>query len=379
MDIIFLSLFAGFNIAFAIFSFYVSRKNSAKELYFLFGLFSFFSGIYFLLIAIERILNVEISWAIILCAAIYYGVFPWFIFEFTKRKKQNYLWILSSIFALAFFVFVIYPQPGKFAIWQVLAHLGLIGLMVVTISSCIKFKGDGQRGANEFLIMCVLFVFLGMEEIITNYTGQKFLTKIVDSIMPLDIYPLLFTAAIGIRLSSDFNYKNKMEMERMKNVLNEKEMQLKEIEKKRLEADLNFKKRDLTDFGIEISRKREYIQALLEKLVLLKNNTSIPVIELEELIRFTKAHVKIDRNLDYFHNNIDKVNHEFTSKLKENYPSLTNNELHLSSLLRLKLNTKEIANIKNISPDSVKVLRYRLRKKFDLLSTTSLTDFLSDF
>jgi len=89
--------------------------------------------------------------------------------------------------------------------------------------------------------------------------------------------------------------------------------------------------------------------------------------------------LKIDKHLDYFHQNVEVVNHEFNAKLKELYPELTEGELHLASLLRLKLNTKEIARLKNISPDSVKVLRYRLRKKFLLTNKMNIVDFLQQF
>ena len=36
-------------------------------------------------------------------------------------------------------------------------------------------------------------------------------------------------------------------------------------------------------------------------------------------------------------------------------------------------------NIKNITPDSVKVLRYRLRKRFNLPTKTTLPEFLNEF
>ena len=117
----------------------------------------------------------------------------------------------------------------------------------------------------------------------------------------------------------------------------------------------------------------------MERLVELKNNNNDYPEEVNEIIKYTKSQLQIDKAIDHFHKNVDKVNHEFMSKLKHSYPSLSNNELHLASLLRLKLNTKEIATIKNITPDSVKVLRYRLRKKFDLKKATSLTEFLIDF
>lgn len=97
------------------------------------------------------------------------------------------------------------------------------------------------------------------------------------------------------------------------------------------------------------------------------------------MIQFAKSQQYIGQSFKKFHENVDMVNHEFMTKLKKNYPSLTNSELHLASLLRLELNTREIATVKNITPDSVKVLRYRLRKKIGLTKGTSLSEHLLNY
>ena len=112
---------------------------------------------------------------------------------------------------------------------------------------------------------------------------------------------------------------------------------------------------------------------------MIKNINPTKSSELDDIIKSAKAQIKIDKHLDYFHKNVEVVNHEFNAKLKELYPELTEGELQLASLLRLKLNTKEIARLKNISPDSVKVLRYRLRKKFSLNNKMNIVDFLQQF
>ena len=64
------------------------------------------------------------------------------------------------------------------------------------------------------------------------------------------------------------------------------------------------------------------------------------------------------------------------AKLKERYPDLSPSEQQMCALLRLKLSTKEIATVKNISPASVKVMRHRLRKKMNLNSEINLSEFL---
>ena len=163
----------------------------------------------------------------------------------------------------------------------------------------------------------------------------------------------------------------------MRNELSEKNLELTRMEKKQLEDEIEYKKKDLLFFGMELSQKNRFVSSILDRMHSMKNGMkAISTDELDELIKYTKAQLRIDQNMEYFHADIETVNHEFVSRLKKEFPGLTENEIHLSSLLRLKLNTKEIASIKNISPDSVKVMRYRLRKKFNLTRNVNLIEFL---
>ena len=316
--------------------------------------------------------------SVILCAAIYYGIFPWLIFELIHKKENIYKYILSSIFALAFLVFLIDRGEGNFAVWQIIAHLGLVGLFSVVIYAAVFFIKEKIKNANEFLALVILFIFLGLEEIITTYTGYKFLANYITWFTPLDIYPLLFTVIIGSRLSSDFYSKNKLKIKLMESELKEKQLQLVEIEKKRLKEELQFKSMDLTNFGIEITKNRDFIKTLQFKLKSIKKSEKIDFDSLQDALKIIKSRLIINNELNYFNGNVEKINHAFNSKLKESYPSLTTNDIHLASLLRLKLNTKEIATIKNISPNSVKVLRYRLRKKLNLKTSDNLSEFLNE-
>ena len=72
-------------------------------------------------------------------------------------------------------------------------------------------------------------------------------------------------------------------------------------------------------------------------------------------------------------NNADK---DFIKKLKLIHTTLTPNDLRLCAYLRLNLSSKEIAPLLNISPRSVEVKRYRLRKKMNLAHNDSLTDYI---
>ena len=381
MVLVLFSLFSGINLAFAVMSLFVYSKDKTQNLYLYFSVFSFFSGLYFLFQSIGAAIGVDLGSLILFSAAAYYAIFPWFLFEFVGRKPpKKYLWPLSILFFIAFLVFMFIPQSDQVQYWQIIAHLGLIGLIICVIIVNVIYKQEKRPRSIQLVLISVLFIALAIEEILRYHLDiDLFFAFLTEIIQPLDVYPFLFTLAMGFRMSKDFNTRKKMELDAIHMALNEKKMQVLQLEKLRLKDEINFKKRDLTDFGIEISRKREFINKLLKQLNVIKNESHIKSPELDDIIKSTKAQLKIDQHLDYFHQNVEVVNHEFNGRLKELYPELTEGELHLSSLLRLKLNSKEIARLKNISPDSVKVLRYRLRKKFSLTKDINIVDFLQQF
>jgi len=90
----------------------------------------------------------------------------------------------------------------------------------------------------------------------------------------------------------------------------------------------------------------------------------------------------IDKNLNntddwkFFQEAFNNADKDFLKKIKSKHPDLTPNDLRLCAYLRLNLSSKEIAPLLNISPRSVEVKRYRLRKKMNLDHDYSLTNYI---
>ena len=255
-----LTFVSGINLAFAALSFFVFRKNIEQKFYLYFGLFSLFSGFYFMLNAISNIVEIDIRWAILLCAAAYYAIFPWFVLEFIHKKPSRIAWPISTLFAIAITVFILNPDPHSYALWQILAHLGLIGLLGVTYYASMELIKNKRKGRKEFLVLTVVFILFGLEEIISNYSGYSFLTRYISGIMPLDIYPLLFTFIIGFRLANEVYINNSLKIQLIESRLSEEKLKLEEMEKEVLEEKLSARSKDLTDFGIEITRKKSLLK-----------------------------------------------------------------------------------------------------------------------
>jgi len=82
--------------------------------------------------------------------------------------------------------------------------------------------------------------------------------------------------------------------------------------------------------------------------------------------------------IEQFYGQIEMAHQDFRMKLESSFPDLTHQEMKLAMLLRLNFSSKEISSLMNISPKSVEISRYRLRKKLGLLQGENLLNFINN-
>lgn len=133
----------------------------------------------------------------------------------------------------------------------------------------------------------------------------------------------------------------------------------------------------LSSLSKEIASKNAQVNQLEEDLERLTQNYMVEQAkEHKGLAEMVLDHGKNgddwQRFMEYFQN----VYHDFLGNLKREHPSITANELRLCALLKINLSTKEIANMLNITPESLRTAKYRLRKKLDLMDDDRLNDFI---
>jgi DNA-binding CsgD family transcriptional regulator len=74
-----------------------------------------------------------------------------------------------------------------------------------------------------------------------------------------------------------------------------------------------------------------------------------------------------------------KIHSGFIESLRSKHSNLSITEIKVCALLRLNMNSKEIASLMNIQPESVSMSRYRIRKKLALPRKQNLNEYLSQF
>jgi len=169
------------------------------------------------------------------------------------------------------------------------------------------------------------------------------------------------------------NYLKQLEIDKAKN-------RITEIKNEKLQLEVENKNTELLNFTMHLVQKGELLSDLkthMSKMTKVLENSS-GLDELKKMIKVINDADKMDKDWENFIYHFDKAHNSFTINLKQKFPKLTANELKLCTFLRLNLSTKEIAQLMNISLRGVELGRYRLRKKLELPTETSLFDFFNE-
>ncbi|MEN8250471.1 MAG: inorganic phosphate transporter [Bacteroidota bacterium] len=172
-----------------------------------------------------------------------------------------------------------------------------------------------------------------------------------------------------------FEAEDSVEKYNTQQVLLENELRATHDANVRLEREIEFKEKEQKKIALSIIRKNEIFSKLKSEIEQIKSKP-------EDLLKYSDLNtlrilILDNLNLEKERKSLDKylkeINNTFFQNLEKTYPGLTDNEKKLCSLLRLKLTSKEIASILNISPKSVEVSRYRLRKKMGISKDDKLS------
>lgn len=191
------------------------------------------------------------------------------------------------------------------------------------------------------------------------------------------IYILFFVFFIyGLHIISKKYYKKQREKLLLDS---QKELELRELENSqkiiklnndKLRLDIENKNRELATSTMSIIKKNEFLNVIKTELVT-GGKTNI-----DKVVKIIDKNLNNSDDWKLFQEAFNNADKKFLKKIKMNHPELTPNDLRLCAYLRLNLSSKEIAPLLNISPRSVEVKRYRLRKKMNLEHDENLTNYI---
>lgn len=147
-------------------------------------------------------------------------------------------------------------------------------------------------------------------------------------------------------------------------------------ERKELHKRIERQNRELTDLAINLKRKRQFDEEFLKKVEYVKNSTFSHREQIAKLSQELKNQVAQGTTHEILQENINELNSRFEEVLSEKHSNLTSYDKELCGLVRLNFTNKEIANLKNISTQSARTAKYRLKQKLELEANEDLVDYL---
>ncbi|MFH6991694.1 hypothetical protein [Flavobacterium sp. FlaQc-48] len=190
-----------------------------------------------------------------------------------------------------------------------------------------------------------------------------------NSKLIIAIITILITLLIGFYFLNKINRRDK-QLLHLKNELVgalEKERKTEEI---KFQNDLEHKENQLSSITLQILEKNKLLNEI--KTAIEKKE---PFSE-QQLLKILNRHFEQNILWNDFDLYFESINKNFYTRLKESYPEISSNDLKVCALIKLNMTVKEMSLFLNISPDSVKTARYRLRKKLNLTAEQNLTDII---
>ena len=223
------------------------------------------------------------------------------------------------------------------------------------------------------------------EQLQNNFADNYQLIIIIALAIALIFLSYMYWYAQALRKSIVEEEKTKQqllknEIELMKADLERERLENEEQKRKEqnliLEQEILLKNKELTTTILLVNQHHETLNQISKKLEDLQkepNKEKEVVKEIDSLIRGSSS---MANDWDTFRVHFEQVHPSFFKILVIKHPNLTQTDLRHCAYMRMKLSTKEIAKLLNISPTSVQMSRVRLKKKMQLTKENDLRNYI---
>jgi tetratricopeptide (TPR) repeat protein len=147
-----------------------------------------------------------------------------------------------------------------------------------------------------------------------------------------------------------------------------------------LKAQLELQSKELSSHVLLIIQKNQFLETLKHNVAaIIKDDKRDNKRELKHLIATIDENANQDKNWEDFRAIYENVHHQFFDRLIDYEESLTATDLRFLALLKMNLHGTELAAMLGISQNSLRTVRYRIKKKLKLTEQDSLSQFIQQF
>jgi chromosome segregation ATPase len=165
----------------------------------------------------------------------------------------------------------------------------------------------------------------------------------------------------------------------LQNQVLEAEKKAREEKTLRLQQEITLKNNELVTSTLMLNQQKKFMEEVSQVIKDIEAESSPSKSQLRKLSRLIKSNLSIDKNWETFRKQFDHVHPNFVKKIERLFPKLTQNDLRHCAYIRMRLSTKEIAELMNVNPTSVQIARVRLKKKMGLPEEIDLRNYIINF
>jgi len=206
-------LFAGVSLTLGIMYLILGLGKTMDKSYFYFGLMGVFTAGYYLTNTLpgESFGGVAFKTGIAMLMLAFLAL-PWFFSSYTHYQNK-YLKVLILITMSASFITLLYTNTEqKIAIWNILAHLAIAGILLYGFIASAKC-GVKQHCKNRWLIYLMLVVLsvATLDDILLAYFNSFYFKWFPGNILFLDYMPVFIMIVMGPKIARDLQEKYRLE------------------------------------------------------------------------------------------------------------------------------------------------------------------------
>jgi len=221
-------------------------------------------------------------------------------------------------------------------------------------------------GGFILLVFIIFLIFRTLRIIIKN---KKLIEKLHEQ------EKLQIKTELDVKEAELIRNKTELELNKAELERNKAEIELKKKDIELKNKDIEIKNKDMEHFALRIVEKNEFIENI-EKEVDALEGTEKDKKQLLKIINNIRNQIALEREVYDIENKINEFYYGFFQKLNKKHPNLTKTEKKLCTFIALNLDNKQITTFLNVTADSVRKGRYRLKIKLGLNSEDDIANYL---
>lgn len=244
------------------------------------------------------------------------------------------------------------------------------------VATTYQSKWNQVNQKNQFLVKENVFYHnqnKELLEVINNYDNQYFILLIIG-----------FAIVILLALLGILYWREKLRFQNQSDTLNKLNNEFQAIqfgdtklheENIELKDSLVSKELELTGLTMQLANIQDSIIKLVDTSI--QDQKDTPDISIQLLAKDIRALLSHKDYWAEFMIKFTQIHPNFNANIKIKYPVLTSKDISFCSLIKLNLSNKEIANLLQVSHESVITKKYLLKKKLALTSEQDLYQIIN--